>query len=46
MHGFTHGSGSARPGVAYIAVADAHCFIATIRFLTETFGGDVSSGEL
>ena len=38
MHGFTHDSGPAMPGVAYNATADARSSIAIRIFLSEIFG--------
>jgi dienelactone hydrolase len=38
MHGFTHDSGPAIPGVAYHAIADARSAIAIRNFLSEIFG--------
>ena len=39
MHGFTHETGPALPGVAYHAVADARSGAAMQHFFTELFGG-------
>jgi dienelactone hydrolase len=38
MHGFTHDSGPAAPGVAYDAAADGRSFTAIKTFLAEIFG--------
>jgi dienelactone hydrolase len=39
MHGFTHETGPAVPGVAYHAVADARSAGAMQNFFSELFGG-------
>ena len=38
MHGFTHETGPAVPGVAYHAVADARSATAMQNFFSELFG--------
>jgi dienelactone hydrolase len=41
LHGFTHDTGPALPGVAYDAVADRRSFAAIRTFLAEAFGSPI-----
>jgi len=45
MHGFTHETGTATPGVAYDAAADTRSFVAIKAFMVETFGGAFAGGD-
>jgi dienelactone hydrolase len=44
MHGFTHESGAAMPGVAYHAPSDGRSGVAIQNFLTEVLGASAASG--
>jgi dienelactone hydrolase len=45
MHGFTHKTGAATPGVAYDAAADTRSFAAIKAFMAEIFGADYAGSQ-